>query len=368
MTGPIGATAPQDVRLRTASICGHTTRHSDSRSPIMLQLAGAFSHSQQLPISNKTLSQIRLPRIRSCVTEMIKSETVGGAASFEHDRGLVKKPEEANARASLVHHWPEYLMEAGELGLFMFFACAFETVLQHPASPAAHLIPGDVPRRMLMGVAMGATAIAIVMSPWGKQSGGHFNPAVTLTFYRLGKVKPWDAMFYVLGQFIGAVAGVALAAAVLRGALAHGAVRYAVTVPGTYGRAVAFTAEVTISFILMATVLWVSNREKLARYTPYFAGALVAIFISLEAPLSGMSMNPARTFGSAFRAMNWHALWIYFTAPPLGMLMSAEMFLHIRGVGPICAKLHHANHKRCIFRCGYAPAAPKREPIKEYSL
>lgn len=248
-------------------------------------------------------------------------------------------------------------MEAGELGLFMLSACAFATLLQHPASLIPHIVPGNVPRRALMGLAMGATAIAIVMSPWGKQSGGHFNPALTLTFYRLGKVNVWDAVFYCTGQFIGALIGVAIAAVVLRGAPAAPAVRYAVTAPGVYGITVAFVAELAISFVLMTTVLFISNREALARYTPYFVGALVATYIVCEAPLSGMSMNPARTFASAFHAMYWHGLWIYFTAPPLGMLAAAEVFLRIRGgVAPKCAKLHHANNKRCIFRCGYASA------------
>ena len=61
-------------------------------------------------------------------------------------------------------------------------------------------------------------------------------------------------------------------------------------------------------------------------------------------------MNPARTFGSAFRGRYRHALWVYFLAPTLGMLVAAELFLLIRGgIGPSCAKLHHANEKRCIF-------------------
>ena len=129
------------------------------------------------------------------------------------------------------------------------------------------------------------------------------------------------------------------------------------TIPGRYGNAAAFVAEMTISFILMITVLFVSNRENIARYTSCFAGALIAIFMTFEWPLSGMSANPARTFGSAFSASYWHALWIYFTAPPLGMLAAAETFLWLRGgIGPACAKLHHANNKRCIFHCGYRTA------------
>ena len=259
-----------------------------------------------------------------------------------------------NALTSLRLHWPEYLMEAGEMGLYMFFTCAFATMLQHPASPVRHVIVSAILRRALMGLAIGATVIAIVMTPWGKQSGGHFNPAMTFTFYRLGKVEWWDALFYAAAQFSGAISGVAVAAYVLRGAPRHDAVRYAVTVPGVYGSAGAFVGELTISFILMTTILVISNRETLARYTPYFVGALYAIYITFETPLSGMSMNPGRTFGSAFQAAYWHALWIYFVAPTLGMLAAAEVFLRARGgVAPYCAKLHHANNKRCIFHHGY---------------
>jgi aquaporin Z len=108
----------------------------------------------------------------------------------------------------------------------------------------------------------------------------------------------------------------------------------------------------------MMTILFVSNRETLARYTSYFVGALYAIYITFETPLSGMSMNPARTFGSALHAMHWQALWIYFVAPTFGMLTAAEVFLRARnGVGPYCAKLHHANNKRCIFHHGYPTLA-----------
>jgi aquaporin Z len=187
----------------------------------------------------------------------------------------------------------------------------------------------------------------------GKQSGGHFNPAITFTFYRLGNVELSDTMFYAAAQFSGAISGVAVARWLLRGAPGSDAVRYAATVPGVYGYAGAFVAEMTISFILMTTILFVTNRETLARYTPYCVGGLYVTFITFETPLSGMSMNPARTFGSAIHASYWHALWIYFIAPTLGMLAAAEVFLRARGgVTPYCAKLHHANSKRCIFHHG----------------
>ncbi len=202
---------------------------------------------------------------------------------------------------------------------------------------------------------MGLTAIGIIYSPWGKQSGAHINPSVTLTFFRLGKIQPWDAFFYIVAQFLGGVAGILLAAAILRPWVADPHVNYVATVPGPDGPGLAFLAEMIISFGLMTTILIVSNADRLARYTGLFAGALVAAYIALEAPISGMSMNPARTFGSALPGQVWTALWIYFTAPPLGMLLAAEAYRRVRGAHAVlCAKLHHHNDKRCIFRCGYA--------------
>jgi aquaporin Z len=252
-------------------------------------------------------------------------------------------------------HWPEYVMETAELGVFMVSACLFSVVLEHPASALRVAIASPMLRRMLIGLAMGLTAIAIIYSPWGKQSGAHLNPSVTLTFLCLGKISPVDAVFYITAQFMGGVIGVMLAATLLGSAVAHKAVRYAATVPGSRGTSLAFVAELGISFLLMTVVLNSSNSGRVARFTGVFAGILVATFISFEAPLSGMSMNPARTFGSALPAHMWDALWIYFTAPPLGMLLASELYIRTRGVSAvICAKLHHHNNKRCIFNCGYA--------------
>ena len=250
-------------------------------------------------------------------------------------------------------------MEAGEMSLYMFCTCSFATLLWHPASPVRHFVISGIVRRALMGLAIGATMLALIMSPWGKRSGGHINPAMTFAFYRLGKICHWDALFYGVAQFSGATSGVALATFLLRGAPGDGTVRYAVTAPGVYGAAVAFAAELAISFILMITVLLVTNHERLARYTPYFVGSVYAVNITFETPLSGMSMNPARTFGPAVYGGYWHTLWIYFIAPTVGMLAAAETFLRIRrGVAPHCAKLHHANDERCIFH--HTPHLSKR--------
>lgn len=256
--------------------------------------------------------------------------------------------------SALRSHWPEYILEGLELGLFMISACAFVVLLEYPGSPVHQALPDPTSRRVLIGIAMGLTAISIIYSPLGQRSGAHFNPSVTLTFWRLGKVERWDALFYVLAQFVGGVVGVYVSALLLGSLVAAPSVQYAVTVPGMSGVAIAFVAELVISFIQMSMVLRVSNTKHLACYTGLFAGLMVAMYISIEAPYSGMSMNPARTFASAFPAHVWTALWLYFIAPPLGMLLAAELYLRQQGIHKVfCAKLHHHNDKRCIFRCRF---------------
>ena len=143
------------------------------------------------------------------VKDIAKHETIN-QANVRRSLALGRR-DGLSAAGSLRHHWPEYLMEVGELAFYMLATCLVATLLQHPASPVRHLISSDLARRALMGVAMGATMVVIILSPWGKQSGGHFNPAVTFAFYRLGKVEFWDGWFYAAAQFLGAILGVCIA-------------------------------------------------------------------------------------------------------------------------------------------------------------
>jgi len=259
------------------------------------------------------------------------------------------------ATDALSSHWPEYLIEAAALGAFMISACVFTVLVEHPMSPIQQALQDSgIWRRALIGLGMGLTAISLIYSPWGQRSGAHMNPSVTLTFLSLGKIAPWDAAFYVLFQFFGGIAGVRIADILIGLPLRHSSINYAVTVPGPGGPRVAFIAEFAISMLLMSTVLMTSNSQRLSRYTPLFAGTLVASFITIEAPLSGMSMNPARTLGSAFSADEWTALWIYFTAPLSGMVFAGAIYIFRRGRHAVfCAKLHHCNNKRCIFNCRF---------------
>jgi len=263
-------------------------------------------------------------------------------------------PSRFASKESTSAHWPEYLTEATCLGLFMLSACVFTVILQHPASPVRAAISNDSLRRFLTGIAMGLTAISLIYSRLGKRSGAHINPVITLTYYRLGKVEARDALAYAGAHFAGGTLGAAVAFLALRAELVHPNVNFAATHPGMSGVLIALVAEIAISFVMMTAVLHFSNSPKLARYTGVAAGILVMLFITFEAPISGMSMNPARTFASDFVGMQWSAIWIYFVGPLVGMLSAAELYVRMRGPNAvICAKLDHSGTARCLFRCGY---------------
>lgn len=246
-------------------------------------------------------------------------------------------------------------MEAALLGIFMVLATAYTVALEYPGSPLRAAIASAAARRALMGVLIGCTAYALIVSPWGRQSGAHFNPATTLTFLRLGKIGGWDALFYVVAQFVGAVLGTVLIRALVGAPVAHPTVAYIVTTPGASGVAAAFAGELAIAFGLMTVVLTVSNHPTLHTRTPLFVGILVGTYILVEAPLSGMSLNPARSFAPALVADWWPSLWIYFTAPPLGMLLAAQSYLALAGAEKVhCAKIHHVGDARCVvFHCRF---------------
>lgn len=247
----------------------------------------------------------------------------------------------------------EYVLEAVCLGLFMVSASVFGVLLFHPASPVVRAIPDAWPRRTLMGAAMGLTAVALIHSPMGRRSGAHMNPSVTLAFWRLGKAPGKDVAGYLAAQFAGGIGGMLVAWIVLGHLLAVPEVDYVATVPGRLGLAPAFAAELVISFLLMLVVLAVMSRPRLMPHTGWFAGALVFLFITFEAPISGMSMNPARTLGSAVLAGAWAPIWIYFTAPPLGMWLAAELFARLLPRAVPCAKMCHRSGDPCLF-CDYA--------------
>jgi aquaporin Z len=233
-------------------------------------------------------------------------------------------------KAAFTKNWRHYLQEALGLAIFMISACFFSAMLFSGKSSWYHLFPGDMMKNVVMGIMMGLTALFIFYSPWTAPSGSHINPAVTITFLRLDKMCRYDAMFFIIFQFIGGTVAVYLMQLLMGSILTDAPVNSAVTVPGKAGTLWALVTEFVIAFITMLMVLFTGNNKKLKKYTRIFAGCLVCTWVIVAGPLSGFGMNPARTFASALPAHTWTAFWIYMLIPVTGMMMAAEFFLRIK--------------------------------------
>jgi aquaporin Z len=253
---------------------------------------------------------------------------------------------------SLKQNWKVYTMEAVCLGLFMVSASIFATLLEYPASPIHRTIPNGSIRNIFMGFAMGLSAVLIIYSPMGKLSGAHMNPALTFTFWRLGKIKTHDMLYYTVFQCVGGILAVYIMHLLLGKSFEDPHVNYVVTAPGKFGVTSAFITEIIIAFMMMTMVLISTNWSKTARYTGVFAGILVVVYVIISGPISGFGMNPARSLASAVPSGMYNAFWIYLTAPFIGMASAAALYRFFDGK-VICAKFHHSHLYDCIFNCGY---------------
>jgi aquaporin Z len=224
----------------------------------------------------------------------------------------------------------EFAIEGALLAAFMISAIAFTVVVEHPASPVSGVIVMPVLRRLAVGLGMAATAIVLIYSPWGMRSGAHMNPAATLALARLGLVPPSSVPGYIAAHFVGGALGVWAAWQVFGSLVEHPAVRFAVTTPGRWGTGAAFAGELAMTACQMAAVLAATRIPSWRPRAGMVAALLLALYITVEAPVSGMSLNPARTLGSALWAGQFTALWVYFSAPVLGMLLAAEVFFRMR--------------------------------------
>jgi aquaporin Z len=263
-------------------------------------------------------------------------------------------PASSSLQVVIATHWREYLMEAAELGTLMLGICLFGTLFYSSASPLADLALPHSIKALLMGFCVAATTFLIIRSPFGRRSGAHFNPAITLTYFWLGRIHRWDALCYVVAQFCGALAGVFVARQILGMHLSAAPVQYVVTTPGSYGNTTAFLAEYLLSGVLMGLVLFATNHRILARFSPLLVASLTIFYYAICSSIAGFSVNPARTFSSAFFAWFWWGVWIYFAAPCLGMLTAAAIYIRAAGPAKVyCAKVFHDLHSPCPFPCRF---------------
>ena len=202
--------------------------------------------------------------------------------------------------------------------------------------------------------------VGFIYSRFGQRSGAHRNPAVTLAFFHLVRIDPWDAAGYVIAQILGGIVGVGLGVAVIGDWLADPAVNYVAPVP-TAGILIAFLAEEVVGFLAMTIVLVLANDAKFTRFTEIASGLLLAVFVLIAAPYSGGSFNPARGLAIAIPSGLWQHLWIYLLAPPLGTLAAAAARRRLSGNdATYCAKISHPATGTCHFCCHFAELMAKK--------
>jgi aquaporin Z len=186
-------------------------------------------------------------------------------------------------------------------------------------SPLADALPGSGAQFLAVGVLVAPCVAALALSPIGRVSGAHLNPAVTLAFWVLGRLSPRDLMGYVGAQLVGGLAGAAAGQALLPGP-AWRSIGGTVTHPEVPAAA-AFALEAGMTALLLVVILAFSSSERLMRLTPLAIVPVLTAIIWLGSPWTGASINPARSEGPAVAFGDRADLWLYLLAPSIAGLV-----------------------------------------------
>ena len=177
-----------------------------------------------------------------------------------------------------------------------------------------------------VGVALSfGLVITVMIYALGHVSGAHFNPAVTLAFALTRHFSPARVVPYWAAQLSGALA----AAAVLRASLGDVADIGATTPSGSDAQA--FLWETILTFFLMLVIVAVATDTRAIGEAAAIAiGATVGLNALFGGPISGASMNPARSLGPGIVAGDLHSIWVYLAAPALGAAVGAVVYRGLR--------------------------------------
>jgi aquaporin Z len=218
-------------------------------------------------------------------------------------------------------HWRAYAAECCGTALLILVGLSVVIADFTPAGPVARLLPSPFGRRLLTGALFGGTGALLALSPLGRISGAHLDPAVSWAFWLVGSLSAADAAAYTAAQVAGGLLG-ALPLPLLWGKAGR-AVHLAATLPGPAGPWVATGGEVLVTGALVGTIVWFSGHPALRRFTPASLPPLVALLVAFEAPWSGTSMNPARSLGPALLTGTAGWMWIYVLGPGVGSFLAA---------------------------------------------
>ena len=249
-------------------------------------------------------------------------------------------PPSARERPRRGWHWVPWSCELAGTAILLIGGLSAVFLDFGPDSPVARHLPSASARLLITGLLFAGTGSLVALSPLGRRSGAHLNPAVTLAFWTQRKVHPHDLAGYVVSQLLGAL----LACAGLKLVWGHTArvLHLGATQPGrgfTGLDAAALEMLMTAALILMIFVM--TSNARSARWTPLGNWVLVATLVWRGAPYTGTSLNPARSVGPALLAPETTQLWVYLAGPVAGALLAAGVFALFRDHNVLTAKLFH---------------------------
>jgi len=256
-------------------------------------------------------------------------------------------------------HWPEYGAELLGTAFLVFVGLSAVVFDFGKGLPLSSLLPDAGLRRLITGMIFAGSGSLVAISPFGKLSGAHINPSVSLAFWAHGKMHHHDIIGYIAGQFLGALIGEALLILVW-GHYAQ-SVFDGMTLPGPgYPLWLVFLAEMSLTALLVFTIFLCVSSRRFMRWTPLVIFFLVATMVWLEAPISGTGLNPARSVAPALFAWLWVDQWLYWIAPPLGALLAVGLYRLLTGgeQDVVTGKLFHVPHYRSVFKNVSAPRQP----------
>jgi len=237
-----------------------------------------------------------------------------------------------------------YAAEMVGTALLVFLGLSIVIGLWGRGAPLAALSMPASARRLLNGFLFGSIGAAIAFSRVGRMSGAHINPAVTFAFWLEGKIRWRDASFYVLAQLVGAAFGTL--ALLIWGSVGAsdnwGAALPDRSVPDW----LPIAGETLCTFLLVLLIFVFAAHKGTQPFTPLVNPPLFALLTWFEAPLSGASANPARSFGPELIGWLWQGWWVYWIGPCLGAglavaVLRLQTFWFIR---PLEARLCHFGH------------------------
>ncbi|MFD5573483.1 MIP/aquaporin family protein [Streptomyces cadmiisoli] len=172
---------------------------------------------------------------------------------------------------------------------------------------------------LAVGAVVGVLVTGLILSPLGRRSGAHMNPAISFAMWRLGKLPGAAVVPYTVAQLTGSLLGVFAARGVWGRSTSAPPVTYAAVQPGSgWSAAELFAVESLSTGAIVLLVAVFTSVGRLMRYTPYMVGAVVCLTITLLGASSGGSTNPARQFGPALASGQFSFLWVYLLAPVPG--------------------------------------------------